>query len=220
MIAYVLGSLILHRDHRKMARSLTLLILAIGATGCTTIRPAYGPTPAKPPSLFSHVAFDRVLERDVDARGRVDYPGLKQHEGDLDRYFRLLAAFSPDSTPEFFPTETARLAYWINGYNAAPIKTVLHYYPIESVLDVKRPTLLFFFPGKSGFFYFQRASFGGKRYSLYHLENKIIRDRFNEPRIHFALNCASTGCPVLPRKAFSAENLDAELENCHPVIIG
>ena len=138
-------------DHRKMARSLALLILASVATNCTTIRPAYGPTPAKPPSSFSHVALDRVLERDVDSHGRVDYARLKQHEGDLDRYFRLLATFSPDSTPEFFPTETARLAYWINGYNAAAIKTVLHYYPIEGVLDVKRPTLLFFFPGKSSF---------------------------------------------------------------------
>ena len=168
--------------------------------------------PSQPPPPFSHEIWDRVLGRYVDSSGLFDYVAMKQNEGDLERYSRLLAAFSPDSNPELFPTEAARLAYWINGYNAAAIQTVLHYYPIKSVLEVKRPALLFFFPGKSGFFYFQRSTFGAKQYSLYHLENKVVRERFEDPRIHFALNCASKGCPKLPRDAFSAENLDAELD--------
>ncbi len=189
-----------------------LVVIVMGAVGCTSSKASRGPTPSAAPPRFSHEAFDRVLRRFVDPGGLVDYASLEMEQGELDRYFRLIAAFSPDTHPQLFPTEEAQLAYWINGYNAATIKTVLHYYPIESVLNVRRPMLLFFFPGKAGFFYFQRSSFGGKRLSLYHLEEKIIRERFEEPRIHFALNCASKGCPVLPRHAFSAEDLDAELD--------
>ena len=141
----------------------------------------------------------------------MDYGALGSDRAELDGYCRLLARYSPDATPERFPTEASRLAYWINAYNAAVIKTVLHYYPVESVLDVKRPWVFFFLPKKSGFFYFQRVRLGGASMSLYKLENDIVRKRFHEPRAHFALNCASLGCPELPRHAFTPERLDEEL---------
>jgi len=182
-------------------------------SACTHITPRNpGPAPERPAASFSHVLLDRVLERFVDERGRIDYVRLGSDRGELDQYCRLLARFSPDSDPALFPSERSRLAYWINAYNAGVIKTVLHYYPIESVLDVKRPWLLFFFPSKSGFFYFQRIRLGGENMSLYGLEKDVIRKRFGEPRVHFALNCASLGCPVLPRHAFTAERLDEELD--------
>ncbi|MGH7781555.1 MAG: DUF547 domain-containing protein [Candidatus Binataceae bacterium] len=153
-----------------------------------------------------------MLHQFVNDQGLVNYTALKQDRANLDRYYALIAAYSPDSSPRMFPTEQSRLAYWLNAYNAAVIETVLNYYPIASVEDVKPPGLLFFMPRKSGFFLFQRITLGGETKSLYSLENSIIRRRFADPRVHFALNCASRGCPRLPRYAFTAEQLDHQLD--------
>ena len=81
---------------------------------------------------------------------------------------------------------------------------------------------------KVRFFYISRHDLGGERMSLYYLENSIIRGEYDEPRIHFALNCQSVGCPRLPNAAFKAEILDQQLEavtsefvtNSHKVRVG
>ena len=153
-----------------------------------------------------------MLHRFVDDEGRVDYAALKQDPGDLDRYFAQIAAYSPDSHPELFPTEHSKLAYWINAYNAAVMETVLTYYPIASVTDVDTPFPIGLFTNKAGFFLFQRVRFGDDTTSLYALEHDVVRDRFEDPRVHFALNCASGGCPRLPMRAFTAEHLDEQLD--------
>ncbi|MCG8618910.1 MAG: DUF547 domain-containing protein [Desulfobacterales bacterium] len=185
-------------------------------TGCATIRPG-GPGPLDANSgltdtVFSHDKFDAVLSRAVDDRGRVNYRMLKENSNDLDAYLHLVSAFSPDSHPGLFPNRDHRLAYWINAYNAYTIKAVLVHYPISSVLDVKTPALAFFLTDKAGFFIFQRFMFGGATTNLYFLENNVIRKRFKDPRIHFAVNCASIGCPQLPNRAFNGELLDAQLD--------
>ena len=181
--------------------------------GCTTISPApEALLPVLPPATFSHAVFDRVLQRFVDENGRVDYTALAGNAKDLDRYYRLLATYSPGSHPQMFPTTQDRLAYWINAYNAATIKTVLNYYPIASVTDVRPPQIFFIMPVKSGFFLFQRQILGGRKISLYGLENGIVRKRFIDPRYHFALNCASNSCPRLPAEAFMANSLETQLD--------
>lgn len=201
--------------------------LAAGAAGtllaalpaCSTITfPATGPVPAA--AAFSYDELNATLERFVDADGRVDYAGLQQDAAGLHRYLRRVAAHSPESDPALFPTEPDRLAYWINAYNAAALATVLAHYPIASVTDVRPPWLLFFLRRKSGFFAFQRLRYGHRALSLYRLENTIVRKRFSEPRVHFALNCASLGCPHLPRRAFTAEHLDAELDRETRTFVG
>jgi len=191
----------------------TLLPL-LAFAGCTAIKPLTVPERmwAGTPQTFSHEDFDRVLHRFVNDQGRVDYTALKHDPRDLERYYLLLSTYSPDSHPDLFPTENSKLAYWLNAYNAAVIKTVLTYYPISGVGNIRPPLLLFFFPRKSGFFLFQRVTFGGKTTSLYFLEHRVIRKRFADPRVHFALNCASVGCPRLPRQAFTAEHLDEQLD--------
>lgn len=181
--------------------------------GCTKIEPTtFTDEQVVEPRILSHASFDRLLQRFVDHEGRVNYSALKQDSRDLDQYYHLIATFSPDSHPDLFPSESHKLAYWINAYNATAIKTVLTYYPISSVLDVKPPAALFFLSEKSGFFVFQRLTYGGKTTSLYYLGNGVIRERFQEPRIHFALNCAALGCPRLPRQAFSGEDLERQLD--------
>lgn len=195
--------------------ALIFLLTALMATlaGCTTIAPAPEVRlPVPIPETFSHEVFDRVLQQHVDGKGRVDYTALAADTGNLDRYHRLIATYSPDNRPQMFPTDQDRLAYWINAYNAATIKTVLNNYPITSVEDIRPPMIFFFLPDKSGFFLFQRQILGGRKISLYGLENGIVRKRFIDPRYHFALNCAANSCPRLPAEAFTAEKLEMQLE--------
>lgn len=198
----------------EISRSVATVFLLAASTASSTKITEVGDTPA--PALasgaFSHERLDRVLARYVNEHGHVDYSALSRDQEGLDTYFRLLERYGPDSNSELFPTESSRLAYWINAYNAATITIVLRYYPIDTVLDVKKPRFAFFLPRTAGFFYFQKVRLGGEAMSLYHLENDIIRKRFDEPRIHFALNCASSSCPELPRRAFTADNLENELE--------
>jgi len=197
---------------RAFARALLFAAFA-SLSACTTV-PAPVPLTGPAESGFSHSDFDSFLRRHVSPQGRVDYAAARRDRDDLDRYLARLAAFSPDNAPERFPADDDRdrLAYWINAYNASAISLVLANMPIESVEDVPRPAAFFFLPRVAGFFVFQRVVLGGKKMSLYSLENSLIRKRFREPRVHFALNCASNSCPRLPAQAFSAELLDDELE--------
>ncbi|MEM9017672.1 MAG: DUF547 domain-containing protein [Verrucomicrobiota bacterium] len=149
------------------------------------------------------------MREHVSPRGRVDYVSLKSNPEQLDAFYAQIATYSPDSHPQFFPDREDRLAYWINAYNATVLRTVIEHYPIESVADVETP---FYLPDKSGFFLLQRLTYGGAATSLYFLENNVIRKRFNDPRIHFALNCASIGCPELPRTPFLPKTLDKQLD--------
>lgn len=191
----------------------TLLLLVVPCVSCTSIRPAgvVGRAAVTKPE-FSHAELDAVQSRFVDAEGRVDYQALAKDPADLERYYLAVASYSPDSHPEMFATSEDELAYWINAYNAAVLKTVLSYYPIASVTDVVAPFPLWVFSDKIGFFLLQRVILGGEPTSLYALENSVIRRRYREPRVHFALNCASRGCPRLPQEAFAGDQLDEQLE--------
>ena len=193
---------------------LALLLLALSA-GCTSIKPTLnlGEIGEPRPGDFDYSSYAALLSQYVNAEGMVDYGELSRNQHDVDRFYQQIAALSPDSQPHFFPDENARLAYWINSYNFTAIKGVLHNYPIASVAEVKSPALLFFFPSKSGFFFFQRFTYGGIETSLYYLENKVIRKRFSDPRYHFGLNCASRSCPELPNVPFYPDRIDAQLDN-------
>jgi hypothetical protein len=191
------------------------LLIAIAplllAACSTTIAPADLATTA-PDSTFSHKLLDQVLDTHVDDSGRVNYALLKAQPETLDRYYVLVARYSPDSHPELFPDEASRLAYWINAYNGAVLKAVITNYPITSVSDVSGPPLSGLVSDQIGFFYFQELVFGGAKLNLYDLEHEIIRKRFPDPRIHFAINCASGGCPRLPSSAFRAADLEGALD--------
>ena len=191
----------------------TPLLLALA--GCTAIQPLSVPERIRMdvPQTFSHADFNQVLQHFVDDQGRVNYVALKADSRDLERYYLQLTRCSPDSHPALFPTDQSKLAYWINAYNAAVLKTVLTYYPMTSIEAITPPFPFFFLPRKSGFFLFQRLTFGGKTTSLYFLEHGVVRKRFADPRVHFALNCASRGCPRLPHYAFTAEELHAQLDH-------
>ena len=154
---------------------------------------------------FDYSSYAQVLERCVTPEGRVRYAALKENPDELKTFVRQLAALSPENRPELFPTRASQMAYWINAYNAFVLYEVTLNYPVESVRDLK-----FGF----GFLFFKRARFlaGGKRYSLDDIEHGILRRRYAEPRIHFALNCASRSCPPLRRQPFLPAKLEEQLE--------
>ncbi len=189
-----------------------LVALLLFAAGCTVVRPWSRPWSKGRLRTFSHADFDATLRRFVDAQGMVDYAAIKVYRDDLETYYKQLSFYSPDSHPQLFPTDADKLAYWLNAYNASVIKIVLMYYPVASVGDISSRVPSNFLIPKSGFFVGHRILLGGDTFSLYSLENQVIRERFQDPRVHFALNCASRGCPSLQGEAFTGERLEEQLE--------
>jgi len=153
--------------------------------------------------VFDHSLFDRVLKEYVNQIGEVDYQKLKKNPADLQRYVRSLAEASPASRPALFPTRDDQLAYWLNAYNALVLNAVAAEYPVKSVRDLG---LLY------SFFWRRKFVAGGQPITLTHLEDEIIRKQFRDPRIHFALVCASISCPLLPRDAFTGAALQKQLD--------
>jgi hypothetical protein len=152
---------------------------------------------------FDHSPWTALLSRHVNAIGEVDYAALKASRQPLDAYIAALAAASPDSRKEMFPNRAAELAYWLNAYNALTAKGVVDNYPTRSVRDLG-----------AIYAFFRRNDYtlGGVAISLRYLENDIIRKRYQDPRIHFALVCASISCPLLAREAFTAARLEEQLD--------
>ena len=148
---------------------------------------------------FSHDLFDQVLQEHVDEKGRVNYTKLTANPEKLEAYLDLLAVANPAEL-----SYNAQLAFWVNAYNALVIKGVVDHYPITSVRKVK----LF-----NGFFSRLKFQAAGKTYTLNQIEHGIIRTEFVDPRVHFVLVCASSSCPPLENRAFSAETIEERLES-------
>ena len=143
---------------------------------------------------FDHSLWKVMLNHYVDTNGRVDYNGLKNERSKLEAYVETLKASMPtDEWPK-----ADKLAYWINAYNALTVDLILRNYPLKSIKDIKEP-------------WDQRLwKFGDKWLNLNDIEHNILR-KMNEPRIHFAIVCASESCPKLNNMPFYASSLDGDL---------
>ncbi len=146
---------------------------------------------------ISHTIWNTLLVKNVSASGKVNYKGFISSKADLQQYLDLLSANPPASS---WP-KNERLAYWINAYNAFTVKLIIDNYPLKSIMDLDQGK-----PWDKAF-----IKIGGKSYSLNNIEHDIIRKQFNEPRIHFAVNCASISCPKLLNEAYTAEKLPGQL---------
>lgn len=161
--------------------------------------------PATLPKTFDHGAYDTLLKQYVNEQGLVDYQGLKALGADqLDAYLQTLAAAHPAHLEE-----KERLAFWINAYNAYTLELIVESYPVESIKETAGGA---FIPHASSPWKAAFATVGGTDYTLDEIEHEIIRVEFDEPRIHFAVNCAAMSCPKLRREAYTGEQLDAQLE--------
>jgi hypothetical protein len=152
-----------------------------------------------------HAAWTSLLRGNV-SDGLVDYATLKRDRRPaLDAYLRSLES-AERSELEAWP-RADQLAFWINAYNAYTVKLVLDHHPLRSIRSIG------FLPGaafKRNFIPVERAA--GRKLSLDDIEHRILRERFHEPRIHFAIVCASRSCPVLRDEAYRGRDLDAQLD--------
>jgi hypothetical protein len=149
------------------------------------------------------------VKSSADGVNRVDYGRWKasgQDVSSLNRYIGELASRVPSRMPR-----NEAFAFWCNLYNAITLKVVLDHYPIASIRDIKSEGL---FDPKAyiGPWRTKRVTIEGRSYSLDDIENDALRPVFKDPRVHYAINCASHGCPNLPAKAWSAATLDADLD--------
>ncbi len=170
--------------------------------------------PAAAEAPFDHGGWSRVVQKFVDQRGHVDYDALLADRADFDRYLAEVSRVSPRSAPGAFPSRAHALAYYLNAYNALVFRGVLDRGPER--VSVWRGGLV------SGYDFFVKRKWlvGGERMSLKALEDDIVRSEFADPRVHAALNCASRGCPRLPRVAFTGEELERQLDEAMLFFVG
>lgn len=158
----------------------------------------------------NHSIWNQLLEKYVHMNEEqvssfVDYSSFLANEIELDKYLKLLSEVNKDVYDNW--TKSQQLSFLINAYNAFTIKLILTEYP--DINSIRNITPFFRSPWKIEFF----ELFGKKRH-LDWLEHEVIREKgvFDEPRIHFAVNCASIGCPMLLNQAYIYSLLENQLE--------
>ena len=156
-------------------------------------------------SPVGHDIWNDLLQKNVGANGHVNYKGFKSEEAQLEKYLDILRAAHPN-TEKWSKDE--RLAYWINAYNAFTIELIIKNYPCKSIKDLGGAIYKVNTPWDIKYITIQ-----GITYDLNNIEHDIIRKEFNEPRIHFAVNCASVSCPNLRNEAFVASRLNEQLDD-------
>ncbi len=151
---------------------------------------------------FDYSVFNKLLQQYVNDSG-VNYSLLVKEKNTLDGYARILGKISPETHPEQFPGRNDKLAYWINAYNTFILKEIVDHYPVGSIKDINLIGVTV---------WLNKNLIGGKKISFKSLEDDYIRERFNDPRIHFAINCASISCPPLKNRVYLPETLEEQLE--------
>jgi hypothetical protein len=146
----------------------------------------------------NHVLWDVQLGQFVSDKGVVDYSGWQSQESALDKYLEELSKAVPTATM----SADAQMAYWINAYNAFTVKLILDNYPIKSIMKLD----------KGKVWDRKWIGLGGDVFSLNDIEHEILRKQFDDPRIHFVVNCAAKSCPPLWNRAFTKDNLELGLE--------
>lgn len=178
-------------------RYLPLLFLTLLINSCKVSDYASNSKPV------AHSIWDSLLQEHVTAEGLVDYEGFIADSARLNDYLDVLRQHHPNDKHW---SRDERLAYWINAYNAFTVKLVADHYPVASIKDIKNGI-----PFVNTVWDIKFIEIEGQTYDLNNIEHGIIRPKFEEPRIHFAVNCAAISCPKLSNRAYTTEKLDAQL---------
>jgi len=155
-------------------------------------------------STVSHDDWSSLLQRHVSDNGQVNYKGFLEERTLLEKYLANLTKQFPGKNW----SEEEKIAYWINVYNAFTVKLIIDNYPLKSIKDIVKGLPMINSPWDIKFFDIENTSF-----DLNTVEHEILRKKFNEPRIHFAINCASISCPKLRNEAYVAGQLDEQLND-------
>jgi hypothetical protein len=146
--------------------------------------------------FHAYERYDAFLRKYVSSQGNVNYASIKANKSEFDAIVKEFNAQYPESNW----SKNEVLAFWINTYNLFTIKLIVDNYPTSSITGIaSKPWDI------------KCVKLKSHTYSLDQVENSIIRKQFNEPRIHFALNCASESCPILMNSAYKASSLNSQL---------
>jgi hypothetical protein len=157
---------------------------------------------AAPAAAEEHSLFTEILNEHVSA-GHVRYTALCRDRR-LPAYLEQLSKMDPASR--------RGLTFWLNLYNAHTLQVICESYPVKSINDLHAGGVIRGTSEKGTIWDSKVATVDGDRMSLNHIEHEIIRRKFREPRIHFALVCAAASCPPLRSEAYEAEKLERQLE--------
>lgn len=153
---------------------------------------------------INHQNWSNLLKKYVDEKGKVNYDGFIKDSTELSAYLDLVSHNPPNKNW----TEQTQLSYWINAYNAFTIKLIIDNYPLKSIKEIGGGLPMINSPWDIKFF-----KIGNVPFDLNTIEHEILRKKFDEPRIHFAINCASSSCPKLRNEAYSEQKLESQLED-------
>ena len=152
---------------------------------------------------YDHRGWDALLQKYVDQNGDVDYASWQSSQQDRATLVNYLRGMNSIDTSLQSSTQS-QMAFWINAYNALTIEGILQLYPTKSIKDHA--------PDANGHNIWDdfKMPVGGAEYSLNDIEHKILR-KMGDPRIHFAIVCASKSCPQLSQRAYFGNSLDQQL---------
>lgn len=177
-----------------MKHKIALLVFFIGFLAIEI----YSQSP--PPS---HERYSKLLKAHVSANGKVDYKGFIRDSADFNQYLKSLSKNAPGKNW----TRNEIKAFWINAYNAFTIKLIIDNYPVKSIKDLGGWIYKVNTPWDIKF-----ITIGGEKLDLNNIEHAKLRRDFDDPRIHFAVVCASKSCPKLLNEAYEASKLDQQLD--------
>lgn len=194
----------------KSALSLSLGFILFAVSGCNLLSAAgfsnkglsnkkvqekLTSTTANSAVNLDHSLWTKLLQKHVNKNGDVAYKAFKKDKKELEKYLSMLSKNKPGK--DWSVQE--QLAYYINLYNAHTVALILENYPLKSIKDIHSPWTKAIAP------------VGDKKLALGGIENSILR-KMNEPRIHFAINCASVSCPKLLNEAYTAAKINEQLD--------
>jgi hypothetical protein len=160
-------------------------------------------------NLFSaapdHGAWNKLLQKNVSTNGKVNYKGFIADQTALDQYLKTLS--DTPIEPDWSVNE--QKAYLINAYNAFTVKLITMYYPVKSIKEIGPKTQI---PFVNTTWDLKFIRYGKDSVDLNFIEHGMLRKNYTDPRIHFALVCASASCPILLNEAYTAEKLDKQLD--------
>ena len=193
---------------------LVAMLVAVAAHAQSAkLIPAWDASDENSVARIDHSAWQDILNdylRIHDSGvNRFDYGALKAHAGDFAKLASYLASLQSLDPRDYSRAE--QKAYWINFYNALTVQVVADAYPVKSIKDISESLL-----GSLGIFGGPwddvHAKVAGRDLTLNNIEHGILRPIWRDNRIHYAVNCASYGCPNLCPTAFTADNAEELLE--------
>jgi hypothetical protein len=154
--------------------------------------------------VVDHSNWTELLKDYVTIEGVVNYKGFEADHFKLDEYLKLLS----DNAPGINWSANDEKAFWINAYNAFTVKLILDHYPVNSIKDISEGMTMISSSWDLKFF-----TIGGVEFDLNTIEHEILRTKFPDYKVHFAVNCASKSCPRLRNEAYVGNRLSEQLEN-------